>query len=154
MSPLRNFNRYAGWSPGRLAPAGRSSQVPVVRHYPAQMHGLVQPWAGRSSRSSPTSKSLFPRTKDDWKNYCRREGQQDGHRHENLPPRSRSSCCAGGRGRSETRVLVLVEEGSKPASRSRGPVKSYSPRWNEATFSSREDLLMAARQFCWNVSGG
>lgn len=52
------------------------------------------------------------------------------------------------------RVLVLVEEGSKPASRFRGLVKSYRPRWNEAPFSSREDILMASRQFCWNVKGG
>lgn len=54
----------------------------------------------------------------------------------------------------DPRVLVLVEDGSKPASLFRGLVKSCYPRWNEAPFSSREDLLMAARQFCWNVMGG
>ena len=49
------------------------------------------------------------------------------------------------------RVLVLVEDGCKPASLFRGLVKAFRPRWNEAPFSTREDLLMAARQFCWNV---
>jgi len=59
-----------------------------------------------------------------------------------------------GRRGDDPRVLVLVEEGSKPASLFKGLVKSCHPRWNEAPFSSREDLLMAARQFCWNVTGG
>jgi hypothetical protein len=51
------------------------------------------------------------------------------------------------------RVLVLVEDGCKPASLFRGLVKTCHPRWNESPFSTRKDLLMAARQFCWNVAG-
>lgn len=51
------------------------------------------------------------------------------------------------------RVLVLVEDGCKPASLFRGLVKAGRSRWNEVPFSTDEDLLMAARQFCWNVVG-
>ena len=50
------------------------------------------------------------------------------------------------------RVLVLVEDECKPASLFRGLVKACRPRWNEAPFSTDKDLLMAARQFCWNVA--
>jgi len=50
------------------------------------------------------------------------------------------------------RVLVLVEDECKPASLFRGLVKACRPRWNEAPFSTDENLLMAARQFCWNVA--
>jgi len=58
-----------------------------------------------------------------------------------------------GKRRDNPRVLVLVEDGCKPASLFRGLVKSCHPRWNEAPFSTGADLLMAARQFCWNVAG-
>lgn len=58
-----------------------------------------------------------------------------------------------GRRGDDSRVLVLLEDGSKPASLFRGLVKSCRPRWNEAPFSSSKDLLKAARQFCWNVTG-
>lgn len=51
-----------------------------------------------------------------------------------------------------SRALVLVEDGSKPASLFRGLVKSCRPRWNEAQFSTEEELLIAARQFCGNVA--
>lgn len=50
------------------------------------------------------------------------------------------------------RVLVLVEDECKPASLFKGLVKACRPRWNEAPFSTDKDLLMAARQFCWNVA--
>jgi len=50
------------------------------------------------------------------------------------------------------RVLVLVEDECKPASLFKGLVKACHPRWNEAPFSTDKDLLMAARQFCWNVA--
>ena len=50
-----------------------------------------------------------------------------------------------------SRVLVLVEDGCKPASLFRGLVKSCRPRWNEASFSNSEELLVAGRQFCGNV---
>jgi len=58
-----------------------------------------------------------------------------------------------GRREDNPRVLVLVDDGCKPASLFRGLVKSCYPRWNEAPFSSRNDLLIVARQFCWNVMG-
>ena len=51
------------------------------------------------------------------------------------------------------RVLVLVENGCTPASLFRGLVKAVRPRWKEAPFSTEDDLLMAARQFCGNVVG-
>lgn len=50
------------------------------------------------------------------------------------------------------RILVLVEDRCKPASLFKGLVKACRLRWNEAPFSTREELLMAARQFCWNVA--
>jgi|GEM_PF-1131987 len=50
------------------------------------------------------------------------------------------------------RVLVLVENGCTPASLFRGLVKACRPRWCEAPFSKEEDLMKAARQFCWNVA--
>jgi len=37
------------------APTGRSSHAPAVRHYIAQMNGLVQPWAGRVFLNPPFS---------------------------------------------------------------------------------------------------
>jgi hypothetical protein len=56
-----------------------------------------------------------------------------------------------GKRRDNPQVLVLVEDGCRPASLFRGLVKTCRPRWKEAQFSTREDLLKAARQFCWNV---
>lgn len=58
---------------------------------------------------------------------------------------------APGKRRSPPRVLVLVEDGCKPASLFKGLVKACRPRWNEAPFSTCDDLLMAGRQFCGNV---
>jgi len=58
-----------------------------------------------------------------------------------------------GRSRDTSRVLVLVEDGCKPASLFKGLVKTCHPRWNEALFSTSDDLLLAGRQFCGNVSG-
>ena len=58
-----------------------------------------------------------------------------------------------GRGRDNSRVLVLVEDGCKPASLWKGLVKTCRPRWNEAPFSTSDDFLLAGRQFCGNVSG-
>lgn len=55
--------------------------------------------------------------------------------------------------RDNPRVLVLVEEGCRPASLFRGLVKSSYPPWYEASFVTGADLFTAARQFCSNMAG-
>ena len=48
-------------------------------------------------------------------------------------------------------VLILDEKGCKPAGLFRGLVKECHPRWKEASFSTRKEMFMAAKQFCANI---